>query len=360
MRWIEVIFVFSAIIIIHELGHFLAARKVGVRVDRFSIGFGPALLKFKKRNTEFVISAIPLGGYVKLAGEDLSENLTGAKDEFYSKSILQRFAVIFSGPFFNLVSAFIVISLLFMSGQTSVPSESNAIGQTVAGYPAEKAGIKKGDVVVSINGEKIKTWSEITSIIHKSEGKPVALEIARDKKIFSVLLKPKTENHKDIFGRDIKMSFVGISPEIINRKYNPAMAFYEGFKTTVFWTGKIYQGLWLIMTKQVSLKNVAGPIGIFAMTEKAAESGITALLSLVALISINLAVVNLLPFPILDGGHIMFLVIEKIRRRPLSAKTQENITQAALYVLVALFILISYNDLARHGIIKKITSGLWK
>lgn len=355
MHWIVVIIAFSFIIIIHELGHFLAAIKVGVRVERFSIGFGPALLKIKKGDTEFVIAAVPLGGFVKLAGEDVTSKPTGGENEFMSKSIPARFFICASGALFNLISAFIVISFLFMSGETAISSDKNVIGAVIKNYPAEKAGLLKGDTVVALDEKSVTDWREITSIIHNKKDTPLTVGIRRGDKLFDIVVVPKTEEHKDIFGRNIKMSFIGIAPEVITKRYGLAAAVYMGFKTTWFLTGKIYQGIWLIITRQVSVKNVAGPIGIIALSGQAAKTGMSALLGLMALISVNLAVVNLLPFPILDGGHILFLALEKIRGKPLGQKTQEIISQVALYILIAVFLLISYNDLMRTGIIGKIS-----
>ena len=358
MHWVWVAVVFSAMILIHELGHFLSAKLIGVKVERFSIGFGPALLKLKKGETEFVISLIPLGGFVKLAGEDITGEPTGVKDEFCSKSTFQRFLVFVSGGLFNLISAFVIMSFLFMAGDTSIPSASTAIGQVMEGYPAEKAGLRKGDIIIAIGKTKVQTWKGLTEVIHKNEGTPVTLKVKRGKRIFPFRITPRTEERKDIFGRDIKMSFIGIAPEIVQKRYAPPEAVYMGFKTTLFWTGKTYQGLWVLITGQLSLKNVAGPIGIFAMTGRAAKAGMAALFTLMALISINLAVINLLPFPVLDGGHILFLGLEKLRGKPLGRKAQEVITQIALYLIIAVFLLVSYSDLARQEFFKKMAK-LW-
>ncbi|MFH1594383.1 MAG: RIP metalloprotease RseP [Candidatus Omnitrophota bacterium] len=359
MHWIVVLLSFSAIIIIHELGHFLTARKIGVKVERFSVGFGPVLFKIKRFDTEFVISLIPLGGYVKMAGEDITDKVTGAAHEFGSRSIFERFLIIASGAIFNIISAFIVLSLLFMLGGTSIPSQSCAVGYVMEDYPAKAAGIKKDDLIIAIDDRKVTTWSEVTSIIHKNEGTPLLLQIERESELLRVEVTPKTESRKDIFGRDIRMSLIGIAPHMIEKKYNPPAAFYMGLKETGRWMGKLYKGLWLIITHQISLKNVAGPIGIINMSGQAAKTGMAALFGLMAVISVNLAVVNLLPFPILDGGHILFLILEKFRGKPLRQKTQEIVTQIAFYLLITLILLVSYNDLLRVGVFKKI-SGLWK
>ena len=341
------IIVFSAIIVIHELGHFLAAKMVGVKVERFSIGFGPALFKTKRGDTEFALSLVPLGGYVKLAGETPGDNPTGAKDELLSKNAWQRFIIFVSGAFFNILSAFVVISVLFMTGESAVPSGASVVGEIKEGYPAGKAGLKKGDAIIGIDGKKISGWEEMTSIIHKNEGTPIRLEVRRGDRVFDISVTPRTEEIKDIFGRDIKMSIIGIAPEIITRKYAPVSAIWMGAKSTVLWTGKTYQALWLIVTRQVPLKGVMGPVGILAMTSRAARTGIVALFGLIALISINLAVINLLPIPVLDGGHVLFLVIEKIRGRRLSVRVQEVITQIFFYLLIGLILLVSWRDVTR-------------
>jgi len=344
---LAVVIVFAILVLVHEFGHFVTAKRIGVRVEKFSIGFGKKLFGFKKGDTEYVVSTIPLGGYVKLAGENPDEETSGAPWELPSRSIWERFLIFVSGSFFNLLSAFVIISVLFMSGDTAIPTNSNVVGKVIEEYPAQAAGLKDGDKILSIDSVEVKTWQDITSIIHKNKGVPVLLLAERKNRKFKKRITPRTEEHKDIFGRPITMSFIGIAPEMITKRYNPLMSFVMGGKSTILMTGKVYQGLWLMLTRQVSFKNVAGPIGIFQITGQAAKSGIIPLLSLFAIISINLAVINLMPFPVLDGGHVLFLGLEKLRGRPLSKKTQETITQIALYVLIALIVFVSYNDVMR-------------
>ncbi|MGB2600357.1 MAG: RIP metalloprotease RseP [Candidatus Omnitrophota bacterium] len=348
MTVILVIVIFSILILVHEAGHLVAAKKCGIRVEAFSLGFGKRLCGIEIGGTDYRISVLPFGGYVKMAGEDPNE-VTGQEDELHSKPPGRRFWVMVAGSLTNYIFAFLLFSVIFMIG---VPSLSNEIGQILKDYPAEKAGIKVGDTVLSINGRKTMYWDDIVSAIKKgSAGDGVLeVEIERDEKVLVVDVKPSIYQVTNIFGQKISRPMLGIAPKnkILPVSYDPVRAVYHGGKRLLVLTGMTYKGLWLLLTGGLPVKqSVTGPIGIMHLIGQAAHLGIVPLLIITAHVSMALAVFNLLPFPVLDGGHVIFLGLEKLRGRPLSPKVQENITNVAFILLMSLILFVTWQDLLK-------------
>jgi len=344
---ISVIIVFSILILSHELGHFIMAKRMGVKVEAFSLGFGPKIWSVKRGDTEYAISAIPLGGYVKMAGEEPGEKRSGAEWEFYSKPIRKRFNIVAAGALFNYILGFILFCMVFMVG---APVPTSRIGRILEGYPAERIGLKEGDRILEIDGKEVKYWEDVIDILHrKRESEATGLVVDRDGDLLKFAVTGRSEDQKDVFGRPIKMTLIGIahSDEVELVRHGFVKSIKMGAETTWGITTMTYKAIWYMLTGALSVKEVSGPIGIFAITGKLAQRGIVHLLWISAVISVSLAIFNLLPFPILDGGHILFLAIEKLRGRPLDAKVQEKVQQVALALLIAFVLVVSWNDVTR-------------
>ncbi|MBN3039309.1 MAG: RIP metalloprotease RseP [Candidatus Omnitrophica bacterium] len=352
------IFVFGILIFIHEFGHFIFAKKNGVRVDKFSFGFGPKLWSKKVGETEYLISAVPLGGYIKMAGDEPGEDVQGKPWEFLSKTCGQRAQIISAGPVLNYVLAFVLFSFVFMIG---APTMTNKVGELIDGYPAKAAGIKKGDVILSIDGEKVEYWNDIVNVIRASEGKEIVMDIQRNNRVLQKRVSPQVEEIEDILGQKTSINLIGIRPseEMTEVRYGFFRSFYEGGNKLLDLTAVTYKALWYVAIRRLSFKeSFSGPIGIFYFTGKAAELGFVYLLNLMALFSMSLAIFNFLPVPVLDGGHLFFLFLEKLRKRPVSAKVQNVATQMGITALVILMLFASYNDMRRSGWIEKV-QGVW-
>jgi len=347
LTFLVVFIVFSILIIVHETGHMLAAKRLGVKVECFSLGFGKKLASIKKGGTEYAISLFPFGGYVKLAGDDPTQR-KGTPEEFYSKSPLKRCLIILAGPITNYIFAFFLFSAIFVVG---APSLSTRVGKLLPEYPAIKSGIKEGDRIFEIAGKPVKYWSDLVAIVQKdTEGAPLLFRVERDKRVLDFKIAPKVIKTKNIFGQKSTIGMIGIAPkeEILFVRHNLIEAFSLGGKRLIMLTGLTYKGLWLLITGGLPVReSVTGPIGIAFLIGEAAKAGFVYLLSIMAHINIALAVFNLLPFPILDGGHIMFLGIEKARGKPVSPRTQEAVAQVALYILIAFAIFVSWNDITK-------------
>jgi len=347
---IAFLFVLSVLIVIHEFGHFIAARKQGVKVEKFSFGFGPKLFGIKRGDTEYVISLVPLGGYVKLAGDEPA-CAEGKPWEFLSKSVGQRFSIIFLGPLLNYVLGFLLFWMVFFIGS---PTLTNKVGDVLKDYPAHSSDIAKGDRIISVDGEPTKYWDELTEIIHnKKEGKLVLVierPVRSGVRTLEIDVTPKRREITDIFGKKRTISLIGIAPadETVDIRYG----FFESFSMAgdrLFKLTRLtYKALLFMVSGKLSFKeSVTGPIGIFVITSKVAEMGFIHLLQLMAILSASLAIFNLLPVPVLDGGHLLFLIIEKIKGKPLSVRFQEIATQVGLALLIALMLFASYSDILR-------------
>jgi regulator of sigma E protease len=347
LTFIIFILILSILIIVHELGHLIAARRLGVRVEKFSLGFGPQLLKKKRQDTEYTVNAIPLGGFVKLAGDNLEE-YTGKSYEYFSKSPGERFRVIFSGPLLNYVLGFLCFWLIFFAGY---PALTTKVGGLLDGFGAKDAGLQVGDKIIAVDGKSVGFWEDLQNIIQRErESARVKLLILRNNKELTLDVQIKEKNIEDLLGQRRKIGLLGITPfdEIVKVRHGFLQSFVLGIKKTWNLTVMTYKSLWRMLTGKLSIReSVTGPLGIFDITAKAASLGVIALLHLVAVLSISLAIFNLLPLPILDGGHILLLAIEKIRGKTLSIRTERIVTQIGLTLIVSLAVFITYNDILR-------------
>lgn len=348
------IIVLSVLVIVHEFGHFIVAKRTGVRVEKFSIGFGPEIFGITRGGTRYLISAIPLGGYVKLAGETEADEIKGKKWEYLSRSVGERARIIFAGPLLNYILAFFIFSFVFIIGY---PALTSTIGKILPDYPAGAAGIKAGDKILEINGLIVNYWEDVTRIVHTNKEPQIKLLVERNGELINITVLPKSQEVKTIFGSKKRVGLIGIMPidEIVYVRYGIIKSFYMGCKKLFILTYITYRALWAILTGAVPFKDsITGPVGIFYITGQAAKLGFVYLLQLLGVLSAALAIFNLLPVPVLDGGHLLFLAIEKVRRRPLSYKVQENVTQAGLIFLICLMVFVFYNDFMRYGIFEKL------
>ncbi|KJJ84376.1 membrane-associated zinc metalloprotease [Candidatus Omnitrophus magneticus] len=342
---IIVLVIFSVLILIHEAGHLFAAKRAGICVEIFSLGMGQKLFGVKIGETEYRLSLFPFGGYCKMLGEDPND-AKGLPNEMFSKSVGSRFWVIVSGALTNYIFAFLLFWVIFMMG---APTVTNKVGDLLEGYPAKNAGIEKGDRIVSINGIKTVYWEDILSATKDESLKNNVLKIEVERngnnKTFDIT--PSLSECKNIFGQSIKKPLLGVAPqnEILHVSYNPAQALYFAGQKLLGLTAMTYKMLGLILTGGVSAKNsLSGPIGIVYFIKEAAHMGFIPVLLVTAHLSMALAIFNLLPFPILDGGHIIFLLIEKIKGSPLSIRIQEILTNAAFVLLISFVLFVSWHD----------------
>jgi len=339
--------ILSILIIVHESGHFFAAKKVGVKVEKFSLGFGPQLLKKKHNGTEYTISAIPLGGYVKLAGDDIEE-YKGEKFEYYSKTLGERFQIVFSGPLLNYILGIICFWVILVSGY---PTLTTKIGGLIDGFGAQKAGLQVGDKILAVDGQRIDYWDDLQKIIQsKSTSSTVNLSILRENEQLTVAVSIREKQMDDQLGQKRNVGLLGITPfdEILQVKHGFFKSAALSIEKTWDLTALTYKALWRMITGKLSIRDsVAGPLGIFYITSKAASLGLTAVIHLIAVLSISLAIFNLLPLPILDGGHILFLAIEKIRKKSLNIKTERIITQIGFSLIITMAVLVTLNDIFR-------------
>lgn len=339
--------VLSGLIIIHEFGHFIVAKKIGVKVEKFSLGFGPAIFKKKKRETEYTINAVLLGGYVKLAGDNLEE-WQNKSDEFLSKKPYQRAAVVFAGPLLNYIMGIIFLWFVFLIGY---PMLTAKVGGLIDGLGAKDAGIQINDKIVAIDGKQVQFWEDLQKIIQaKSGNSTVKLSVLRNNKEYFIDVKIKTKDFNDLMGRKHSVGALGITPsdDFVELKHGFSESFLLSINKVWEMTIMTYKGLWFMITRKLSMRDsVTGPLGIFYITSKAASVGLIAVMHLVAVLNISLAIFNLLPLPILDGGHIFFLIVEKIRGKALSLKSDRIITRIGFSFIITLAVFVTYNDIVK-------------
>ncbi len=364
------IVVLGILIFVHELGHFLVAKWVGVKVEKFSLGFGPKLFGKQIGETEYLISAFPLGGYVKMFGEggfnetDMIEQEPGQATSgsavaepqilsesdksrsFAHKTIPQRMAIVLAGPLFNMIFAWLLLILLYMTG---MPILKATVGEIFPDKPAALAGMQKGDLITAVNGQRVVQWEDFSTRM-ASVTDSVTLSISRNGQPLTIELKPQVGDSKNMFGETIKKPIIGVSPayDFVTEHFGLMEAFALGnaktvevTKLTVLSLVKLFQGV-------VPLNSLGGPMMIADMANKAAQTGGATFFMLLAVVSVNLGILNLLPVPVLDGGHLMFYTIEAIIRRPVPQKIREYAQQAGMLLLMGLMVLAFYNDIIRY------------
>jgi regulator of sigma E protease len=437
---IAFVFVLGVLVFVHELGHFMAARWNGVRVLTFSLGFGPKLLKFRRGDTEYCVSAIPLGGYVKMAGENPEDPRSGQPDEFLSKSKWQRFQILIMGPAMNIVLAVIVLAIVLMQGATApaymdkpalvgvVPAESPAeragvqpgdlitrlgsaevstweqlemavasrperevemvvirdrreqrltirpdttelrtrgdarfeigtigvlpdvnpsIRALVSGEPAERAGLRTGDVIVSIDGQRMVFASQVSEAISKHPEETIQMVVRRDGVDQTIAVTPKRQGNTGRIGINITDAVESFTP-------SPLQAVGMSVERNIEMSGMIFRTLVDLFRGEASPRQLMGPVGIAQLSGESAQAGWVALFSLMASLSLNLGLLNLLPIPVLDGGHIFIMAIETLVRRDFSLAVKEKMLFAGFIALMALMVTVIYNDLTRIAWIERL------
>ncbi|MFH1144497.1 MAG: RIP metalloprotease RseP [Candidatus Eisenbacteria bacterium] len=345
------ILVIGVIIFVHELGHFLAAKSVGIRVEVFSLGYPPRMIGRRRGETEYRLGWVPFGGYVKMAGmiDESGEGgqaITGAPWEFQSKGMLQKLWVISAGVLMNLL-----LGVLIYTGITAVkgvpePSGEPVVGELTPGWPAEVAGLRPGDRIVSVGGASIESWDDLLAQIHPRAGELLQVRYLRDGETQEVLLTPRAES-TEIDGETREVGFIGIGYEIVFRPAAVDEVLLSGVYGTANVVALVATNLWKLVSLQVSIRELGGPLIIAKMSGESARRGLVYLASFIALISINIGVLNLLPIPALDGGHIMIILGEGIARRQMPVRGRMALQQVGMLLLLALIVLVLVNDVQR-------------
>jgi regulator of sigma E protease len=429
------LFVLGVLVFVHELGHFLAAKRVGIRVLKFQLGFNPTIFSFRRGDTEYGIGALPLGGYVKMAGETSEEERTGHPDEFLSKTKWQRFQVLIAGPAMNLLLAVVVLAAVLYRGALVPVYEDQpvVVGVVASGSAAEKAGIQPGDRIERVAGSRVETWRDFLIAIGTRPNREVAISFTRNGSEFTRQITPTTaadsrfeigeigvfpDVHPSVpavspgepgeragmkpgdvilavngqpitFGSQLieiisknadqpvtilvqrgdgqhelhatpvrrgQRGFLGINLAEATRSIKPGVfeAIGMSVRQNVETAGLIFQTIKGLLTRETSPRQILGPVGIAQLSGEYAAVGWIALLGLMANLSLNLGLVNLLPIPVLDGGHIFIMFLEGIARRDFSIRVKEKMLIAGFVVLMMLMVTVIYNDLTRISWIERL------
>lgn len=342
MMLISFFFVFTIITLTHEFAHLYFSKKAGIRVLEFGIGFGPTLFSVTKNDTIYRVNALPILGYVKIAGidgDDDQEKQTPETEKYYTKTPWQKFVAISAGAIANILLGALVYSLVFMF--IGMPAGiSSEISTVSPGSIAEKSGIRSGDVLLSLDNKTYKDPKDLISVIHKSKDKQITLKIKRNGQTLEIKAKPA-------YNPKLKVSLLGFTLRPVYQKINPLQAVYHGFKETFGLMAMISILLVKLLTGQVALGDLAGPIGIAQISGQYAQQGPAAFLGFLAFFSINVGLLNLFPIPALDGGRIVFVLIEAIFRRPVPIGIENKIHLYGMYALLTLMAIISINDILR-------------
>jgi regulator of sigma E protease len=338
------------LVVIHELGHFWVAKLLGVRVLTFSVGFGPKLLKLTRGGTEYALSAIPLGGYVKMLGESPDENLSDEdkKQSFLHQPIWRKSLIAFAGPFFNLILPIILFFGLSIGSQHVYKP---VLGDVIENKAGAKAGLKSGDLVTAINGQKIESFAEMVQQVASHPEQELEFEISRQGTQKLIKITPEADLDLNPLHKDQKVGRIGVKlidpPEYFTIQVGPLEALKMACQQTLDIIKLTLLSLWMLVSGDVAAKELGGPLMIIGVAGQAASQGLAYYLQLMALISVNLGLLNLLPVPVLDGGHLLLFGIEGVIRRPLGARFRHIATQIGLALLLTLMALALFNDVMR-------------
>jgi regulator of sigma E protease len=358
---IPFLFVLTIVVFFHELGHFLVARWAGVKVLTFSLGFGPELVGFNDRHgTRWKISAIPLGGYVKFFGDESeastpasAETLAGMTDEeragsFHHKKVGARAAIVAAGPIANFILAIVIFTCLFTF--FGKPSTTARVDKIEAASAAERAGFQVGDVVTAIDGKKIGSFSDMQRFVSVRAGDTLTFTVKRGDSTLQLKGTPELREVKDPFGNTHKLGVMGITRatapgDVVTERVDPATAAWLGVKETWFVVDRTLAYIGGVFTGREAADQVGGPLRIAQISGQVATIGLAALVHLAAVLSISIGLLNLFPVPLLDGGHLLFYLVEAVRGRPLSERAQEMGFRIGLGLVLMLMVFATYNDI---------------
>ncbi|HTZ40152.1 MAG TPA: RIP metalloprotease RseP [Syntrophales bacterium] len=345
---VSVVILLGVLIFVHELGHFLLAKSLGVGVLKFSLGFGPKLIGRKVGETDYMISLVPLGGYVKLLGESETDEVMpqDEKRSFMKQHVSKKISIVVAGPLFNFLFAVVAFAFIFMVG---VPQLTTDIGSVQPGSPAEASGIHAGDAVLSIEGKEVTRWADLAEIITTSGGRELVVKVKREGALQELRVKPEITKAKNIFGEDVDSWKIGVgaSKNTFIERQNPVRALWSGVEQTWTITELTLISIVKMVQGVVSPESLGGPILIAQMAGAHVKKGIMNFVFFMALLSINLGVLNLFPIPVLDGGHLLFFLIELITGKEVNIKWRERAQQVGFFILVMLMIFVFYNDIMR-------------
>jgi len=357
------LFILTVLVFVHEFGHYFIARRNGVRVDVFSIGFGPEVFGWHDRaGTRWKFSAIPLGGYVKMFGDnDASSGLPAAglsgmtpaerEVSFHYKRLGQRAAIVVAGPAANFVFAIVVLAILFMTfGQPFTPAQ---VGQVQPGSAAERGGIKPGDVIVKINGASVQSFENVQQDVRLNPGVPMAIVVKRGGDDLTFHVTPIKTELTDRFGNHYEIGLLGIARNGVDYvKRDPATALLQAGVETWTLSADTLQAMWQIVIGTRGTDELGGPLRIAQMSGDVAQGGIVAVVWFMAVLSINLGLINLFPVPVLDGGHLLFYAAEALRGKPLGQRAQEYGFRIGLALVLTLMVFATWNDLVHLRIVE--------
>lgn len=338
VAWVAV---FGILIAVHELGHFLMAKGLGMRVNEYSLGFGPSLIKQRWGETIYALRIIPLGGYVRLAG--MEGNKTDDSREYPNRPLWQRFIVVFAGPVMNLALAAVLYAILF--GPVGVPTPTTTVAKSIPHYPAYSAGIRAGDKIAKVDGRRIKNWTELEKAIQAHVHQPMRITVIRHHTAHTLTVRTRYDSltHTNI---------VGIQPVMVPVHQNPAHAVVSGVKQTVALTGAWFGALFRLVEGHSHHFDVTGPVGIAVLVGKAAQEGWAYLLLLSAGLSANLGLFNVLPIPVLDGSRLFLMGIEGVRRKAMDPERESMIHLIGFVVLLLFVVFVTYHDIVHYFHVK--------
>lgn len=346
---VSFIFVLGILIFIHELGHFIVAKRVGIKVEKFSLGFPPNIFAKTIGETTYCIGIIPLGGFVKMMGENPDDPSSGAPNEFMSKTIAQRAAVIFAGPFMNyLLAIALLIGIFLFGGKPIFDAERVIVGTVADKDPAQLAGLKQDDRIIAVDGERVHNFDSLRVRINRKVAAPVTVTWLRGNDTLTATMTTRVEEMPRMDGGVDSVGIIGFTQKVIRYdSYGVGESFKRGFITAHVIVWETIKFVKNFVVGRVSPKMIGGPLFIAQQSGKEAEKGASSLFFFMALLSVNLAVLNVLPIPILDGGQLLFLVVEKVRGNPLSVRARAIAQQVGIIFLFGLILLVTYNDIIR-------------
>ena len=332
------IFVFGILVTVHEFGHFITAKLTGMKVEEFSIGFGPNIYQQQEGETLYSLRMLPLGGYNKIAGMD-PEDPEDLERGFNSKPVASRMLVILAGSLMNFILPVLIFFGIFLAYGMEVPQNTPVLGQIVEGYPAAQSGLKEGDRVLSINGQPVSQWTDIRTRLADAGTKPVPFEIQRDKEKLTVTVTP-------VLNPETGKPFIGVVSSLKKVQLTPWQAAVSSVTATKNIIKNMYASLYHMVTGKTKAE-LSGPVGVAKMAGQVAHKGFDMLLQFTAMLSLNLAIINLLPLPALDGGHFLILLIEAVTGHKLGKTAMQNIQKVGVAMILAITIFATFKDLTR-------------